>query len=57
MADDAAQCLAAGCNEYLTKPIDRKRLLQTIETTCRKSADNGAETASETIGSSNGAAL
>ena len=30
MKDDCQQCLAAGCDAYLTKPLDRQRLEQTI---------------------------
>jgi len=30
MATDRARCLAVGCDEYLTKPIDRLRLLTTV---------------------------
>ncbi|MCY2992918.1 MAG: response regulator [Planctomycetota bacterium] len=30
MAEDCQKCLAAGCNDYATKPIDRQRLLATV---------------------------
>jgi PAS domain S-box-containing protein len=30
MVGDSDRCREAGCNEYLTKPIDRRRLIQTV---------------------------
>ncbi len=31
MTQDRQKCLEAGCNDYLPKPIDRRKLLETVE--------------------------
>ncbi|WP_417389529.1 PAS domain-containing protein [Gimesia sp.] len=36
MAGDREKCIAAGCDEYLSKPIDRKRLLEVINGCLKK---------------------
>ena len=40
MADDREKCLQVGCNDYMTKPVDRSQLLQIIRRNI--SRDGGA---------------
>jgi CheY-like chemotaxis protein len=42
VASDRDLCLAAGCDEFLTEPIDRRRRLQTVAALVQRAAAVGA---------------
>ena len=48
MASDRQRCLAVGCNDFLSKPIDRRRLLETCAR-LSAAAPKGGRTEGETI--------
>jgi PAS domain S-box-containing protein len=39
MSDDINRCLSVGCNEYLSKPIDRTKMMQTIAAYCGRAGE------------------
>ena len=43
MASDREKCIKAGCDAYATKPIDRKRLIETILAHLQPAAASAAE--------------
>jgi CheY-like chemotaxis protein/HPt (histidine-containing phosphotransfer) domain-containing protein len=45
MAEDRTKCLKAGCTEYLTKPVDRKVLLDAVRTQLAARAEAAAKPA------------
>jgi PAS domain S-box-containing protein len=47
MSEDSRKCLACGCNDYVTKPIEREKLLAAVERwmTPGRTHDNPAESA------------
>jgi CheY-like chemotaxis protein len=48
MSGDRKRCLDAGCDEYATKPVDRKSLVELIQRVLSTSATRAADTLEQT---------
>jgi signal transduction histidine kinase/CheY-like chemotaxis protein len=43
LSGERERCLASGCNEYLTKPVDRAKLIETLRRLLSEAAEKGGE--------------
>ena len=43
MASDRQKCIDAGCDDYANKPIDRRKLIETIQEWLRKDTARSAK--------------